>query len=75
MKIWNSDGEVGLKIEYDTESDDIYIKGKFYYNHEAVFVHPSKIIGPDGQIVREGTIQGEGFGSDDEYATVFQIGN
>jgi len=63
FKLWNNDKEVGLKIEYDTESDRISMKGKFYFEGDAFYVHPSKIIEPNGNRQISGSL-GIIFGDD-----------
>lgn len=46
FKLWNSDEEVGLKLEYNPESQHISFKGKFYYDGDEVLITPSKMRHP-----------------------------
>jgi hypothetical protein len=50
MKVWNSDEEVGLKLEYHPDSHYMSFKGRFYYNDEKVFITPSKMRYPSKNI-------------------------
>lgn len=46
LKIWNSNEEVGLKLEYNPDNRHISFKGKFYYDGDEVLITPSKMRHP-----------------------------
>jgi trigger factor len=68
FKLWNGDEEVGLKVEYDEDSNHIKLKGKFYYDGAEFYIHPSKIWEPDtdGIVADMGLIMGGEEGVDEE---------
>lgn len=56
FKIWHDRRDIGLEIEYDSDTDQIDFYGGFYHGGTRVNVTPSKIELPRNNIIRGGTI-------------------